>query len=171
MSQFSLGQPELLKSIALPADGSETCTKIKPSTAVQSSTLNKDGVATRAIDGNAATFTVTAGGKTFPWIAVQIAEDGTSVPVKRVVIINIVQLDGSRLRNMQVFVADQIPTSSGQSFAGPGVQPVGPLFTGPGKDGQIIEVTSNRARGRFVVIQMQGVRDYLNLAEITVFSN
>lgn len=178
------GQPELLKSIALPdPDGSKTCTKITPTQAVQSSTFNdgvdSPGVATNAIDGNAATFSVTAGGETFPWIAVQLTDDDTSVPVKRVVITNIVQFFGSRLIRMQVFVADQIPASSSVSFsAEAGVHSMG-FFQGPGKDGEIIEVTSDIAKGRFVVIQMQDVDNLnlnnklnnLNLAEITIYSN
>ena len=168
MSQFSLGQPELLKSIALPADGSETCSQIRPVTALQSSTHDAD-VATRAIDGNVLTFSATVGSETFPWIAVQLTDDNTLVSVKRVIIINRVTY-GNRLRKMQVFVADHIPTSSGQSFAGPGVQAIGPLFQGPGTDGQIIEVTSDTAKGSFVVIQMQGVKDFLQFAQITTFS-
>lgn len=169
------GQPELLKSIALPdPDGSETCTKIRPVTAIQSSTY-KNGEATRAIDENAATFSVTAGEETFPWIAVQLTDDGTSIPVKRVIIINRVggceTGCGYRLRKMQVFVSDHAPSFSNKRFEGPGVQSIGPLFNGPGKDGQIIEVTSDIAKGRFVVIQMQDVKDFLNLAEIITFSN
>ena len=72
---------------------------------------------------------------------------------------------------MQVFVADHAPSFSNQSFEGLGVQSIGPLFTGPGKDGEIIEVTSDIAKGRFVVLQMQDVKDFLNLAEIITFSN
>ena len=163
-----------MDSFSLPAVGSETCTKITPVTAIQSSTSGETHLgnkATDAIDGIAATISHTAGGETFPWIAVQLTDDGTSVPVKRVIIINRVQDVGFRLRKMQVFVADHAPSFSNKRFEGPGVQSIGPLFTGPGKDGEIIEVTSDIAKGRFVVLQMQDVKDILSLAEITTFSN
>ena len=163
-----------MDSFSLPAVGSETCTKITPVTAIQSSTHQGDkdkDKATNAIDGIAATISHTAGGETFPWIAVQLTDDGTSVPVKRVIIINRVDSVGYRLIKMQVFVSDHAPSFSNKRFEGPGVQSIGPLFTGPGKDGQIIEVTSDIAKGRFVVIQLQDVKDYLHLAEITTFSN
>ena len=100
-----------------------------------------------------------------PWLAVDF---GAVVTVERVVIHNMGDF-GYRLRNAEVRVADQLPSSGQQMFT------EGQLlatFTGPGKDGEVVTLTSSTGLGgRFVIVQMDFSpgTDNLNLNEVTVW--
>ena len=70
-----------------------------------------------------------------PWLAIDY---GTTVLVKRVEIFNRDDCCGDRTKNVDVRVADELPTSASQMFSG------GSLlghFAGPGADGQHIIVS------------------------------
>ena len=70
-----------------------------------------------------------------PWIAIDF---GTTVTVQRVEIFNRRQCCGDRTRNVDVRVADELPTSGSQMFSG------GTLlghFAGPGTNGQHIIIS------------------------------
>ena len=178
MSQFSLGVPTVLDSFSLPADSSETCTQITAFTALQSSTWPQNtgssptSVATNAIDGNAATTASTLNTEAFPWIAVQLTEDMSLIAVKRVIIVNRVDAGGDRLRKLNVYVSNHHPASADSSFSNDkDVTKIG-SFEGPGETGQIIEILSTfGAKGSFVVLQIQNVKEHLSIGEIITLSN
>ena len=70
-----------------------------------------------------------------PWIAVDY---GTRVIVERVELFNRADAVGSRTRNVDVRISDELPTSGDQMFSG------GTLlghFAGPGTDGQHIIIS------------------------------
>ena len=74
-------------------------------------------------------------GERSPWLAIDY---GTSVLVKRVEIFNRHDCCGDHTKNVDVRVADELPTSASQMFSG------GSLlgqFDGPGADGQHIIIT------------------------------
>ena len=72
---------------------------------------------------------------------------------------------GSRLKNVEVRLTDELPTSGDQMYTG------GELlgtFDGPGTNGQIVKVEGTARTGRYVLIQMN-TRDCLNLHEVEAF--
>ena len=74
-------------------------------------------------------------GERSPWLAIDY---GTTVTVKRVEIFNREDCCGDRTKNVNVRVADELPTSASQMFSG------GSLlgqFAGPGVDGQHIIIS------------------------------
>ena len=72
---------------------------------------------------------------------------------------------GSRFRNVEVRLTDELPTSGDIMYNGG--QLLG-TFAGPGGTGQIIEVEGPAKTGRYVLIQMNH-RDCLNLHEVEAF--
>ena len=72
---------------------------------------------------------------------------------------------GSRLRNVEVRLTDELPPSGDQMYTGG--QLLG-TFAGPGTPGQIIKVEGPARTGRYVLIQMNS-RDCLNLHEVETF--
>ena len=76
-----------------------------------------------------------SGGGHSPWLAIDY---GTTVLVKRVEIFNRDDCCGDRTKNVDVRVADELPTSASQMFSG------GSLlgqFAGPATDGQHIIIS------------------------------
>ena len=74
-------------------------------------------------------------GERSPWLAIDY---GAAVTVKRVEIFNRGDCCGNRTNNVDVRVANEVPTSASQMFSG------GSLlghFAGPGTDGQHIIIT------------------------------
>ena len=97
-----------------------------------------------------------------PWLAIEL--EGLA-SVHSVTIYNRGDCCGSRFRNAEVRLTNQLPNSSNTMFQG------GELlgsFPGPGSDGQVINITGPPRTGRFVLIQMNN-RDNLNLYEVQVF--
>ena len=110
-----------------------------------------------------------------PWLALDYGKDAR-VSVEKVVLFN--RADGSehRTKNVEVRLANELPTSGMKMFTG------GELlgtFKGPGTRGQQIEIKSGpgweKKSGRYLVIQMnhKGKPEYLNLQEVFAvgFSN
>ena len=135
-----------------------------------SSTHKGDFPAERCIDGRkdgsrTGSMCHTRGEKT-PWLALDF---GQPVSVEKIVINNREDCCGDRFRNVEVWVADQLPNSGHQKFTG------GHLlasFKGPAKKGDEITLSSGtKFAGRFVIVQIDnGQRTgYLNLNEVTVW--
>ena len=101
----------------------------------QSST-NDIHVAERCIDGDIKSFCYTVDGEhPSPWLAIDYK---TSVTVQRVEIFNRVDCCGERTRNVDVRIANELPTSASEMFTG------GTLFghfAGPGANGQHINIS------------------------------
>jgi len=105
----------------------------------------------------------TKGGEATPWIAIDY---GTRVLVERVELFNRADAVGSRTRNVDVRISDELPTSADQMFSG------GSLlghFAGPGTDGQHIIISGQETPGRYVVVQMENGGEPLNLQEVKAF--
>ena len=82
-------------------------------------------------------------------------------------IYNRIYNSGSRTRNLEVRLTNDLPTSGDQMYTG------GELlgtFEGPGKAGEIIKVKGSALTGRYVLIQMDN-KDCLNLLEVEVFGS
>ena len=97
-----------------------------------------------------------------PWIALEFSGP---VKVTKVVIYNRDDGYGSRFRNVEVRLADELPTSGDQMYNGG--QLLG-TFAGPGGKGEIIKVEGAAMTGRYVLIQMNN-KDCLNLHEVEAF--
>merc|ERR1712061_128497 len=100
-----------------------------------------------------------------PWIAIDY---GTSVTVQRVEIFNRHHCCGSRTKNVDVRISDELPTSETQMFSG------GTLlghFAGPGTDGQHIVISGQAASGRYVIVQMDNGGLPMNLDEVKAFGS
>ena len=113
---------------------------LQPITAILSS-QHGDYPATICIDGDTDTpakegnMCHSGGSEQSPWLAIDY---GTTVFVKRVEIFNRDDCCGDRTKNVDVRVADELPTSASQMFSG------GTLlghFAGPGADRQHIIVS------------------------------
>ena len=105
--------------------------------------------------------------KNSPWLALEFLEP---VKVTRVDIYNRGDKCGrcaARTKNLEVRLADELPTSEDQMFTGG--QLLG-AFLGPGKKGQIIRVEGPARTGRYALIQMNN-RDCLNLHEVEAFGS
>ena len=95
---------------------------------------NTEGPDEGVTDGASADFCHTQSEPT-PWIAIDF---GTTVTVQRVELFNRRTCCGFRTRNVDVRVADELPTSGSEMFSG------GTLlghFAGPGSDGQQITIS------------------------------
>merc|ERR1712203_674454 len=127
-----------------------------------------------------------------PWIALDFGE---TVLVNRVEIFNRVACCGDRTENVDVHVADELPTSGSELFSVKHVTPVsedtddhddseeddceedeeeGTLFghfAGPATNGQHIIISGQREMfGRYVIVQMKnGENSPLNLKEVQAF--
>ena len=121
--------------------------------------------ATRCIDGNK-----THGlchndcQENAPWLAVEFPDP---VEVTRVDIYNRRDEWGSRTKNLEVRLTNDLPTSGDQMFTG------GKLlgtWAGPGKDGEIVKIEGSALTGRYILIQMNG-RDCLHLLEVEAFGS
>ena len=115
-----------------------TGVELEPVTATLSS-LYRGSPGSRCIDGNTQgtlCHTQEGLGDPLPWIAIDY---GTTVSVGRVELFNRGDCCGDRTRNVDVRIADELPTSgSTQMFSG------GSLlghFAGPGTDGQHIIIS------------------------------
>ena len=97
-----------------------------------------------------------------PWLALEFPGP---VMVTRVDIYNRDDHYGSRLRNVEVRLTDDLPPSGDQMYTGG--QLLG-TFDGPGTKGQIIKMEGPAKTGRYVLIQMNN-RDCLNLHEVEAF--
>merc|ERR1712061_310560 len=100
-----------------------------------------------------------------PWIAIDY---GTSVTVERVEIFNRHHCCGSRTKNVDVRISNELPTSETQMFSG------GTLlghFAGPGTDGQHIGISGQAASGRYVIVQMDNGGLPMNLDEVKAFGS
>ena len=102
-----------------------------------------------------------------PWLALEFPEP---VKVTRVDIYNRWDSYGSRLRNVEVRLTNQLPTSSDQMYTG------GELlgtFRGPATSAEkIIRVEGAAKIGKYVLIQMNNVWDnryHLNWHEVEAF--
>jgi len=157
---------------------------IQPVTAIQSSTYQnslypeRDYPAEKCIDGDTGTDGDADTGPTndgnmchtqepgerSPWLAIDY---GTPVTVKRVEIFNRGDCCGWRTNNVDVRVADELPTSANQMFSG------GSLlghFAGPATDGEHIIITGEALSGRYVIVQMDnGEGVPLHLKEVMSF--
>ena len=120
--------------------------ELEPVTATLSSTYHSSYGASNCIDGNTAPVSTmplggichTENGEAKPWIAIDY---GTRVIVERVEIFNRADGSGSRARNVDVRISDELPTSGDQMFSG------GTLlgnFAGPGTDGEHIIVSGQK---------------------------
>ena len=90
-----------------------------------------------------------------PWLALKFPGP---VKVKRVDMYNLGDHLASRLRNVEVRLTDELPTSGDQMYTGG--QLLG-TFAGPGTNGQIVKVEGTARTGRYVLIQMNN-RDCLH---------
>ena len=147
-----------------------------PKSAHLSTTYEKfDGK--KCIDGIAAgTGSLCHSKKEFaPWLALDYGKDAR-VSVEKVVLFNRADGGWHRSKNVEVRLANELPTSGMKMFTG------GELlgtFKGPGTMGQQIEIKSGpgweKKSGRYLIIQMnhKGKPEYLNLQEVFAvgFSN
>ena len=133
-----------------------------------SSVYNTDSVATKCIDGITTTDNMCHTGVRHPapWIALEFP---VQVAVARVDIYNRVT-QAHRLRNVEVRLTEELPTSSDWMYTG------GELlgtFRGPGTSAEkIIRVEGAAKIGKYVLIQMNNVWDnryHLNWHEVEAF--
>ena len=108
-------------------------------TATQSSTYQNNAThfgAHKCIDGKVEGGRCHTNPEPSPWLAIDY---GTSVPIKKVAIFNDQrQKRAEQARNVDVRIADELPTSASQMFSG------GSLlghFTGPATNGQNITIS------------------------------
>jgi len=100
-----------------------------------------------------------------PWLAIDY---GKTVTVKRVEIFNRKHsCCGSRTRNVDVRISDELPASASQMFSG------GTLlghFAGPATHGQHITISGqSEMSGRYVIVQMDNGVHQINLNEVIAF--
>ena len=121
--------------------------------------------ADKCIDGNEGGAICDTQSENAPWLALDF---GSEVKVGSVVIINRVDSSGERTKNMEIRVSSNLPASGSTMFTGG--QLLG-TFTGPGTNGERIEVTSEtELTGRYVLVQMGSGGEHLNLNEVTAWS-
>ena len=129
-----------------------------------SSAYNTDSVATKCIDGITTTsdnLCHTRIAHPAPWFALEFPEQ---VAVARVDIYNRVT-QAHRLRNVEVRLTEELPTSSDWMYTG------GELLgtiKGPATLSEIIRVEGAAKIGKYVLIQ-QNHQAYLNLHEVEAF--
>jgi len=163
----------LLPTLALLhlAQGTTTVVELEPVTATLSSTHQPIYGAGNCIDGDTETMPgpevapaiCHSKNDVAPWIAIDY---GTRVIVERVELFNRLDGYGFRTRNVDVRVADELPTSGDQMFSG------GTLlghFAGPGTNRQHIIISGQETTGRYVIVQMDNGGHALNLQEVKAF--
>eukprot|EP00092_Neocalanus_flemingeri_P011240 GFUD01012109.1.p1 GENE.GFUD01012109.1~~GFUD01012109.1.p1 ORF type:complete len:665 (+),score=119.74 GFUD01012109.1:399-2393(+) len=125
--------------------------------------------ASRCHDGNKYNYCQTLKEK-YPWFALDL---GKPMKVRRITIFNRSDGHGSRLKDVEVQISNQVPTTAAEPFRG-GTK-LG-FFEGPGKNGEAITLVAERPLpGRYVVI-IQNYKgkfsaNYMNLGEVTVVGN
>ena len=106
-----------------------------------------------------------------PWLALDFGEE-SQVSVEKTVLLNRKDKSWDRTRNVEVWLADEIPITATEKFS------EGHLlgtFEGPATSGQEIEIESGprwkKKIGRYLIIQMNNgtERLYLNLREVFAF--
>jgi hypothetical protein len=101
-----------------------------------------------------------------PWLALDY---GSEVKVSSVVLINRIDRNWDRTKNVNIRVSSTLPVSGSEMFTGG--QLLG-TFAGPGTSGPRIEVTGGtELTGRYVVVQMDHTSAalMLNLQEVTAW--
>ena len=101
-----------------------------------------------------------------PWIGIDY---GTTVTVQTVEIFNRRDCCAERTRNVDVFISDELPTSSNQTFSG---NTLLGHFDGPATNGQLITIQGKvMPSGRYVIVQMDhgSLKLPLNLREVKAF--
>ena len=104
-----------------------------------------------------------------PWLAIRFGIQNMA-SVEKVVLFNRADCCGSRTRNVEIRLANQMPKSAEQMFSG------GELlgtFAGPASEGEKIEIHSGpgweKKRGRYLIIQMDNGNEPLNLKEVLAY--
>ena len=143
---------------------------MKAVSASMSSLLSGEYSAEKCIDGvvdglRSLCHTSEGEGEKTPWLALDF---GAVVTVEWVVINNRDDCCWDRLRDAEVRVADQLPTSGQEMFRGG--QLLG-IFKGPGENGEVVTLTSvTELRGRFVTVQIDSTGNgNICLNEVTVW--
>jgi len=112
-------------------------------------------------DNNLDTKCHTKGGETRPWVAIEIPRS----KVQKVKITNRRDCCGDRTKDMKIWVGDRLPITAHFEYSGGALLGT---FKGPGKNGEVIERSSEEGLiGNFVIVQMEITT--INLAEIEVF--
>ena len=103
-----------------------------------------------------------------PWLALDFG-DGASVAVEKVVLYNRGDSKAARTRQVEVRLAEEMPTSSATMFNGGALLGT---FPGPAVSGQQVDIKSGSnwatQSGRYVVVQMIN-NDILNLLEVVAY--
>ncbi|XP_076113410.1 uncharacterized protein LOC143081059 [Mytilus galloprovincialis] len=152
---FFRGQLLVLRKIVKPAKpkGINYALRRKAS---QSSTFHSKYAASQAVDGEENTFSATKK-QNNPYWSVDL---GKTVSVKQINIINRKDCCGNRLKNIAVTVGLNLHKMKHCS-----------KFKGPGKNGQVIELTcKSPIAGRYVKILRSG-KEILSLAEVQVIGH
>ena len=103
-----------------------------------------------------------------PWLAIDYGKDA-KVSVAEVVLFNREDCCHKRTRNVEIWLADEIPTSGAEKFSGGNL--IG-TFAGPGTPGERIVIPSQQGwekiSGRYLIVQISdGNKDMiLNLREV-----
>ena len=102
-----------------------------------------------------------------PWLAISF---GSLASVEMVALFNRDGCCGSRTRNVEIRLANEMPKSAEKMFSG------GELlgtFAGPGSNGQRIPIKSGpgweNKHGHYLIIQMNNGNEPLNLQEVFVY--
>ena len=94
---------------------------------------------------------------------------GASVAVEKVVLYNRGDFNAARTRQVEIRLAEELPTSSTTMFTGGALLGT---FPGPAASGQQVDIKSGSnwatLYGRYVVVQMNN-NDVLNLAEVVTY--
>ena len=148
--------------------------KLRPVASTMSSVYS-DRVGDRCINditaGPIRTDVCTTQAEEAPWLALSFGEENI-VSLEKVVIYNRNDQHGSRTKNVEVRLANELPESGTEMFSR------GELlgtFAGPGSQGQQIEIISpegwEQKMGIFLIIQMNmgKSKDHLNLNEVFAY--
>ena len=151
--------------------------KLKPEMAFMSSvykdmyTNGKWKVAANCIDGSTLDDYCHTDLEPAPWLAISFGE-GILASVEMVVLFNRDDCCGSRTRNVEVRLANEMPKSAEKMFSG------GELlgtFEGPGSNGQRIRIKSGpgweNKHGHYLIIQMNNGNDPLHFMEVFIHGN
>eukprot|EP00092_Neocalanus_flemingeri_P066723 GFUD01081324.1.p1 GENE.GFUD01081324.1~~GFUD01081324.1.p1 ORF type:complete len:513 (+),score=54.68 GFUD01081324.1:23-1540(+) len=149
----------------------ETEERLEPVSAFMSSAYGNHE-AVLCIDGDKQNFCHTLGtdhtsDHLYPWITLDL---GTSAKVSRITIFNRLDCCGERLKDVDVRISNDPPTTAKQPFKG-GTS-VG-FFDGPGHQGEIITFEADTT-GRYIVIIQNSegkfnAADQMNIAEVEVY--
>ena len=144
--------------------------QLQPISAQLSSTLSTDVGADKCIDGitDGASGVCHSNMEPAPWLALDFG-DGASVAVEKVVLYNRGDSNAARTRQVEIRLAEELPTSSTTMFTGGALLGT---FPGPAASGQQVDIKSGSnwatQYGRYVVVQMNN-NDVLNLAEVVTY--